>query len=1136
MRDRVRQKIHQRLLSAEDQQADYWLNLLRELDSARVSTIHSFCASLLRAHAVEAGLDPRFGVLEQTESETLLAELVDDLLRQCLARHDEPTLALASVFGLGQLKSMLQRLAERSDEADLDRWQDTTPAELVQQWATFHSQVVVPLTLEEIERSDVAQRVPRILSDCELTGQTMPGRRATLLELLPNLATSQRPADDVAALIDAARVQGAKKAFADAEQYEQFRDAAAELRKKLKAARDKHLAFDSQAALPAAEAGLDLLSLARDLNAQFDAAKQELSVLDFNDLIRRASRLLTDPANQALRRRIAARIQLVMVDEFQDTSPAQVALVRALCGDRLQSGKLFFVGDRKQSIYRFRGAKPEVVLNLREEIPEPGRLPLTCNFRSQPALIDFVNAVFSEPFGDDYEPLVAHRRQTTAQPSVELLWAPADEEDQAAGARQRSRQREADWIARRLRGMFDSGERLVVDEDASSDTPDPQARPVRQGDIAILFRALSDVQLYEEALRRYGIDYYLVGGHAFYAQQEIFDLTNLLRAVANPADHVALIGMLRSPFFSLADETLFWLGRHAEGLDAGLMAAEYPDAVEPADRQLARAAAETLRELRSLKDRMSVADLIQLALDRTGYDAVLLAEFLGERKLANLRKLIDQARVFDQSGLFGLDDFLVQLSQFVANQPHEPLAATQPEATDVVRLMTIHQAKGLEFPVVVLADLERRGHEQPGSVALCDRLGPLVRWQDRDGDRAVTGFDLHNYVERLNEQQESVRLFYVACTRAADYLILSSGVDLEKWPEGAWTRLLARRFDLEQGAVRGQLPPGCGAPGVRVTMSRPEAKQDGGRTARLRLEESLAEAERLASEERISIPPTVLPAPVDSAARRQFSFSRLTGELKSKPPRPAAPNESAGADAQALDPIDPLGLGTLVHAALERALFTKRGAAPSRSESPADSPSRPPTQSRHDETASPLASPLENDVPGLVARLAPRHDLSEGPETRLAIELIERFLGSPQAAELAAARVVHREVEFLLGWPPESFTPGGRYLQGFIDCLYQGEDGLWRILDYKTNRIPDGDLVAAAAPYEMQMLLYALAAERVLGHPPAELILYFLRPGQAFRYAWDASARGRVVDQITHAIERLTQSYDTPAAVLEDSF
>ena len=280
---------------------------------------------------------------------------------------------------------------------------------------------------------------------------------------------------------------------------------------------------------------------------------------------------------------------------------------------------------------------------------------------------------------------------------------------------------------------------------ARTPTANRSSRAARPGDVTLLFRALTNVEYYEEALRDHGIDYYLVGGHAFYAQQEIFDIVNLLRAVASPCDEVAIAGVLRSPMFNIRDETLYFLAQHERGLSGGLWSMLESSGYAPGARCLAdistdelarvRFAAETLAELRSEKDRVPIAELMHKALERTGYDAMLLAEFLGERKLANLHKLIEQARQFDATGIFTLADFIVQLSQFVARQPDEPLAATQPESINAVRLMSIHQSKGLEFPVVVVLDLDRR-HRRPAREWLLRRS--WGRWCGCPNARAAT--------------------------------------------------------------------------------------------------------------------------------------------------------------------------------------------------------------------------------------------------------------------------------------------------------------------------------------------------------------------------------------------------------------
>ena len=232
--------------------------------------------------------------------------------------------------------------------------------------------------------------------------------------------------------------------------------------------------------------------------------------------------------------------------------------MKSLCGEGFDAGRLFFVGDFKQSIYRFRGAAAAGVSRAcASEVPEAGRLPLTLNFRSQPAILHFVNALFCDAFAE-YERLRAAPRR--GRPATAGRRIPVDDH---ARQEQQRKGRAGKRPAARKPARSPAGFASLIDPD-SDETPivdkeTGEPRRVKPGDVAILFRALSDVQLYEEALREYGLDYYLVGGHAFYAQQEIYDVLNLLRAVASTADEVSLAGVLRSPFFALADETLFWL-------------------------------------------------------------------------------------------------------------------------------------------------------------------------------------------------------------------------------------------------------------------------------------------------------------------------------------------------------------------------------------------------------------------------------------------------------------------------------------------------------------------------------------------------------------------------------------------------
>lgn len=1091
MRERIRRECRERLLECSDREAAHWLGLMRQLDSARISTIHAFCGNLIRTHALEAGIDPQFQVLEQAQAEMLQYEAIDDELRDRLTSQDEATIELVVEFGLDRLRRMVATLLGRRQDVAWQEWQSVTPDALVARWQVHWREVTLPKLLAKIVQSPCAQSVLELVNGHSPRHAAMELRCRVLRECLGRLGDSPDPLGDLEAIRENARVQsgGGKSAWPSEAVYEQFRDAAAGLRKVVEDALSC-VRFDMEEARAAASHGLQLLEIASGVDRRYESQKRQLGGLDFDDLLIRTRGLLADPSREAVRRRIASGIRVLLVDEFQDTDPLQLELVKLLAGDDLMRGKLFFVGDYKQSIYRFRGADPQVFRQLREATPAEGRLPLTLNFRSQPAILDFVNGLFCDDLGPEYEPLRASRPQVGPTPAVEFLWAPDEPSGERNGQKERLRRREADWIARRLRAMLDEGEKIVWDEEAARQGK-PAVREVRQGDIALLFRALSDIQYYEEALRRYGIDYYLVGGHAFYAQQEVFDLLNLLRAIASPSDEVSLAGVLRSPFFSIEDETLFWLAQHPGGLRCGLFAEELPaELSEPQSRRV-QFAATTLTGLRRWKDRLPIAAVIQEALERTGYDAVVLAEFLGERKLANLRKLLEQARSFDRTGAFTLWDFITQLSEFVARQPDEPLAATNPESTDVVRLMTIHQSKGLEFPVVVVPDVDRRMLGPANPVAFTRELGPMIKTP------ASGGYQLYALETKEEELAEMIRLLYVATTRAADRLILSAGVPELGAAGGPWTELINRRFDPLTGAfvtrdsAGGNRPPAesrvtCPAPQVRVVTSEPPLNAKAvPRTRAVRLDRLVENVERLAAR-RGRVPKWLGPVAVEAGARRQYSFSRLTGAIVAGAPR-LEEEFTADGPVSGTEDVDSARMGSLVHAVLAKVDFAHPG-----------------------------------NVAGLVDRCAGWHLPGGSGRLDEATAIVRKFLRTPRAAELAAAGALYREVDFLLAWPPDTREPQPRYLQGIIDCLYQDAGGRWHLLEYKTGRTQES-ATGWAAEYEMQVLVYALAVEQIFGRPPDELVLCFVRSGVERTIVWKEDTRERVIAMVDQSIAELQE-------------
>jgi len=1074
MRRRIRQQCYERAQKAPTRQSqDAWLKLLRAIEAARVSTIHAFCASLLREHAMVAGLDPTFGVLEQAEADVLESEVIDDVLRRQLTDLKPETLNLAAALGLSQLKEQIRELLARRHSRAFTDWHGRSAAELAAVWKETHERVALPNALVELATLPEIGMLTELLQSVSPAKPAFVAAKATLLDLLPRLGPGKLEEAELAKLRECAGVQNicSVKDWPQPEAFASYRDAC----KRLRAAIDKLAPkpFDVDRAREAAELGLRLLDLAHDVADEYERRKAREGKLDFDDLLSRAHVLVTSPANAALRQRLSDDLRLLLVDEFQDTDQLQVELVRALCGD-IDDGKLFFVGDINQSIYRFRGAQPNVFLDLRKEVPEPGQLPLSKNFRSQPAVLNFVNALFANTFGKEYKPLTANRPQVTAEPAIEFLWTiTPDKKSKVGGATKDAREQEARRIARRLKQLILTQEPIIADSKAEGGK-----RGVQPGDVAILFRALSDVALYENALREYELDYYLVGGHAYYSQQEIYDVLNLLRAVASGADEISLAGVLRSPFFSLADETLYWLTEDGQqSLNEGLFGDALPRELSEAERLKVQAAAQTLGYLRSVKDSLPVAALLQQALAQTGYDAAILGEFLGERKLANLNKLLEQARAADSGNVLNLDGFIAQLAEFVAREPKEALAATLSESADVIRLMTIHHAKGLEFPLVVVPDIDRKADSRTAPAALDDKLGPVVKPPNEDdGPDTATGITLYRALERRADAEERKRLFYVATTRAADYLILSSSLvayDAEQL-ESDWTRLLAEQFDLPSGTFRGTLPSGDDPPQVRVTDTDPEIdfKPVGG-VRGSSLVDLVDRARESAAGGGGTVPPDVGPVAPDLAARRQFSVSRLSGKLI----RPEAGEDEFS---QLGDPeqLDALTFGTFVHTALARLQF---GGSQS------------------------LRTLCEQIASERVLKNVER-------AVDEAADLLERFRLSPRWSQITAAQVVHRELEFLLAWPPDGAAGDGRYIQGFFDCVYRDAAGGWHLVDYKTNTRPH------AEPYEMQMLLYALAFERAVGAPPVELVLHFLRTGTERTLEWNEASRLRATDLVNAAM------------------
>ena len=1072
-----------------------WIDALPE---ARISTIHSFCAAVLRTHAVEAGVDPGFAVCADDDllSRTIFAEAVELAVLASVEQGRQGAAALIGRLGFAAAAGLVGELAEIRTACRLDEWLD--PPATLRRWErelraapeAAISRLCVDAGFQEALRELRSAR-------CSNEGDRLAAARDELLHVVEQVLGGAGPRDptlrgrgdsDTWAALAAVAIRGGSDKSWGAP------GSAAKIRRLMRRVRDglaDCAAFDEQlgpADQEAAEALGALAGMATAAIEQYEQLKRRRGMLDFADLLVKAGELLADgPVADA----VGKQIQQLLVDEAQDTDSLQVELLERLAFGRQspasRPGRLFIVGDPKQSIYRFRGAQVEVFEQLRGRLGRDSQIDLDLSFRSHPQGAAFINHLFAPIMGDEYVPIRAHRDQSPPQASVEFILATGDEDapiDRAGAATQA----QAAVTAGRIAEMVARGERLVWN------SSDAQWRPVRYGDIAVLFSRMTVSAGYERALADRGVPYYVLAGTGFYKQQEVFDLLNALSAIDNPFDDIALVGALRSSLFGLDDNALMHIAaacsppyfEKLDGLDlTGPRDPTLRGRLDAAQRRSLRFACELLGRLHRLKDALPIDAIVEQLLVATGYEAVLLAQFQGRRMAGNVRRLIDLARQ-GAGGRVALADFIAQVTAEAVHGSRYEQAAVAGEAEDVVRLMTVHKAKGLEFPVVVLPDLNagRRGfagrllHRSDWGLTL--NLPPNP--DDDDVDNAAEpplAFRLAKRLEDDDLRREDVRKLYVAATRAQDHLVFV-GADWrtrkgDLRAGASYLAMLDERLGLlDCAAGDGKLRYGDGRYAATVRTVRPgRPSPRGGRRSRgeqllaqAASPEDLARAILRAPRAAKSKPPALLgPLPtgtgtVELAVTALSEFEhcpmlyRWRYELRAPQPAPRAAARPAAS-------LDAATLGTMLHRCMELL-----------------DPAAPQTAAALiRRAAAEMEIPAEHDLDELSGQFQ---------------QMLATFKGHPLCRQLAEARARLTELDF-------ASRHSRTTLRGKIDVLYQDHAGEWHVVDYKSDRVGREGIEAHARRYELQMLAYAAAAARHIGPregPVSDATLYFLRTGQ----------------------------------------
>jgi ATP-dependent helicase/nuclease subunit A len=402
LRQRIRARCRSKLAAGDD--PGWWWTVLRGLDAAPIGTFHEFCARLLRRHAMQAGVDPEFAILDESIAGSLREEAVRIALRKLLAARDADLIDLGTDYGLRQVREALGRLASMRGTVGLEEWARQDPEAIVKHWRAMAENRLWPTVLDRA--SPLTSHCRRLLERLDSDAPKIRDRRAALLDALRLLdpGAPPCPADRLDELVALMRVSDLPRAasWPSEEIYEALKTTFTDLREHIKKYVSPALGWDdADSLLATAGRGLRFARLALAVRREHERLKRRRRGLDFDDLLVMARDLLRDHPELAAPEFPEAgspAIEFVLVDEFQDTDAIQGEILRLLSGAAFRTGRLFVVGDVKQSIYRFRGAEPGIFRDWRSEFPARGRLSLTENFRSVPGIIGFVNALFGDCF------------------------------------------------------------------------------------------------------------------------------------------------------------------------------------------------------------------------------------------------------------------------------------------------------------------------------------------------------------------------------------------------------------------------------------------------------------------------------------------------------------------------------------------------------------------------------------------------------------------------------------------------------------------------------------------------------------------------------------------------------------------
>jgi ATP-dependent helicase/nuclease subunit A len=1050
----MKERIRAEILKQEGQQ---WEKACEDFMIAPVQTFHSFCAQVLREFPIEAGLEPGFAVLDEQQASRIHAAAFEDLIH---TRQDGPVHeALIHVISITEqynLRTML--LAMYGKRERYDRFfsaLDGDERNLVDVWKrevdTFREGEIAALRKDPTFSSCL-----RTLLRLAPAYAGVDDKAAIFLqEIRPLLSALEHPADPGefcrAGLELAGRKPGrigVKKNWKDND-LEEFRHS----RKTLTDILERKSSLFRMTVDPADPLITGSVQFLKSLSMVFSryadlvgSGKAALGGLDFSDLILHARKLFLEQGG-LVAKHLMPRFRYILVDEFQDTDLTQFEIIIAIIGELSPSmDRLFIVGDPKQSIYLFRDADVTRFKEAQEIIAAAckGRVVnLDTSFRSTKEVIGVSNIIFSrllasaeKPWEFGYETVKISGSRADHAGSVELL-LPSQGDDTAT-----TKRNEAGMVARRIHSIVNA-EPLTVYEELPDHTFVQQ--PARYGDVAILLEARTNLSYYISSLSEYGIPFYVHGGTGFYHRQEVYDLYSILSFLQHRHDNVSLAGLLRSPYFGLRDTELFCIAQE-RGVTLWDKFCSYAEKGGTAAR-----ARDRLTSWQQYAGHTGLVELLRRILSESGVYTVYAALPAGEQILANIEKLVAIARNREEAGLYALADFTADLRIAMDEDEREGEAPLDALAENAVNIMTVHAAKGLEFPVVFVPDMGASfPHRYPPIMIGDNPLMVGVKVPDPGNNYEMTESAVLLTLreqQRQKERAEKKRLLYVALTRARDHLFMSGTA-----PEEA-----GLSYDLARSRIE-WIFTALGVTGDAVAA--------GGLT--LELPDGTGSL-------RLSIVSDPLSIPAETG-RIEPSLIIVPGECAGKAGTWTVPRYSAG----------PTRLKVKSVSEIEEEMKGKEA------DSPTVKPALEPGVSKY-------LPGVEGAKKGTII-----HEVLRGRDAATVLKEYGEFSEEHvrQCEEIRSAFLssdLMKRVKRSFCEVPFVVTVEGKPVAGKIDRLCEMEDGSWVVIDYKTDPVSPEEYVLKAKEYEVSMRVYAGATRLMVRNAEISGYLYFTENGEFYR-------------------------------------